>query len=115
MLRRREWCPSLSGSFFFLNDTATSEIYTLSLRDALPIFDADVARPEEADLLDIPTGASVLRIRSEEHTSELKSHVNLVGRLLLEKKKTDHIENLDHLLDRATTVQTPLALHGCLL
>src|SRR2546430_3124642 len=72
--------------FFFFNDTATTEIYTLSLHDALPIyfnvgndafafgdgiFDAEFAQAE----------------RSEEHTSELQSQSNLVCRLLLEKKK----------------------------
>src|ERR1019366_10799770 len=68
---------------FFFNDTATTEIYTLSLHDALPIWDRK----------DIP-GAGVRtkglprRVhRSEEHTSELQSLTNLVCRLLLEKKK----------------------------
>src|SRR5580698_11563451 len=73
---------------FFFNETATTEIYTLSLHDALPI--SAGTRLIAADLA--PTGR-VLRIarrrlrRSEEHTSELQSHVNLVCRLLLEKKK----------------------------
>src|SRR5436190_23783468 len=75
--------------FFFFNDTATTEIYTLSLHDALPIcFRAPLVRasvPATAD-------RAVLRIRpeparSEEHTSELQSHSDLVCRLLLEKKK----------------------------
>src|SRR2546427_12169970 len=88
--------------FFFFNDTATTEIYTLSLHDALPIcgnlsrVDAlllrrgsdpraspdgrrDRARHQERR---VPTGR-----RSEEHTSELQSQSNLVCRLLLEKKK----------------------------
>src|SRR5690348_18505805 len=71
--------------FFFFNDTATTEIYTLSLHDALPIcrkvVNQDVFAPEPA--------ARSTRIwdRSEEHTSELQSPVHLVCRLLLEKKK----------------------------
>src|SRR6516225_10615458 len=70
---------------FFFNDTATTEIYTLSLHDALPI----LAKPEEIDLGDfLPrTSYDVEALRSEEHTSELQSHVNLVCRLLLGKKK----------------------------
>src|SRR5438067_3137066 len=70
--------------FFFFNDTATTEIYTLSLHDALPIF----------DILGFPQ-AELKRFRkyiaepyrSEEHTSELQSRFDLVCRLLLEKKK----------------------------
>src|SRR2546427_12017089 len=87
-------------SFFFFNDTATTEIYTLSLHDALPISSRRPAargmrrgaRPARAH------GAPPLpharrgtrrgaRVRSEEHTSELQSQSNLVCRLLLEKKK----------------------------
>src|SRR5215213_1189377 len=68
--------------FFFFNDTATTEIYTLSLHDALPIRrhpDRVVVRPwGDGGLGDD---------RSEEHTSELQSLTNLVCRLLLEKKK----------------------------
>src|SRR2546430_5658177 len=91
--------------FFFFNDTATTEIYTLSLHDALPIWphaDARRNRPrpgaakekaahhQEGDphlqqhAADRP-GRD--RLRSEEHTSELQSQSNLVCRLLLEKKK----------------------------
>src|SRR2546430_7040760 len=77
--------------FFFFNDTATTEIYTLSLHDALPI---SVSHPCYRICMDermewslrtspIPNG----RLRSEEHTSELQSQSNLVCRLLLEKKK----------------------------
>src|SRR6266480_4900810 len=79
--------------FFFFNDTATTEIYTLSLHDALPI-----SRVELADLLAVDGAVGLhehgrrqrrhaISARSEEHTSELQSHVNLVCRLLLEKKK----------------------------
>src|SRR3712207_9251772 len=93
--------------FFFFNDTATTEIYTLSLHDALPIFGApegadrrillggqgrfvDRERREEWDAIHQP-GALVLlheihAHRSEEHTSELQSRQYLVCRLLLEKK-----------------------------
>src|SRR5688572_31231594 len=93
---------SLSFLFFF-NDTATTEIYTLSLHDALPIYPpgggappgqrrAGAHRPRSARR----AGARHLRhqcaglgcTRSEEHTSELQSQSNLVCRLLLEKKKT---------------------------
>src|SRR4030066_2352881 len=69
--------------FFFFNDTATTEIYTLSLHDALPIFWACPFPGDPGDLRDEHKW-----IRSEEHTSELQSHLNLVCRLLLEKKKT---------------------------
>src|SRR3712207_8991727 len=97
--------------FFFFNDTATTEIYTLSLHDALPIFPAgqpghraSVAgptrcqRPGPVSLLPSPgpsrvSSSSILPLlvalssRSEEHTSELQSRQYLVCRLLLEKKK----------------------------
>src|SRR5476649_1798601 len=70
--------------FFFFNDTATTEIYTLSLHDALPIS----TNPTRCDL---PASRrkreTILANRSEEHTSELQSHSDLVCRLLLEKKK----------------------------
>src|ERR1051325_12154912 len=70
----------------FFNDTATTEIYTLSLHDALPIWMMTIATTSRCH------GSSPLRSiphRSEEHTSELQSPVrNLVCRLLLEKKKT---------------------------
>src|ERR1019366_10675914 len=71
------------GFFFFFNDTATTEIYTLSLHDALPISVAPVLplhRGEDVDIF------STMQRRSEEHTSELQSLTNLVCRLLLEKK-----------------------------
>src|SRR2546427_10321498 len=87
--------------FFFFNDTATTEIYTLSLHDALPIWKAEVGLPR---LHSRPTQYAGRRLRfitarilmplglissgrSEEHTSELQSQSNLVCRLLLEKKK----------------------------
>src|SRR6266496_6381225 len=73
---------SSSFVFFFFNDTATTEIYTLSLHDALPICDhrSTGCRPSETPR---PTSGG----RSEEHTSELQSRRDLVCRLLLEKKK----------------------------
>src|SRR6476619_8389501 len=69
--------------FFFFNDTATTEIYTLSLHDALPILrlGRSPCRPRRHH-------ARRPSARSEEHTSELQSLTNLVCRLLLEKKKT---------------------------
>src|SRR3989442_8484811 len=96
--------------FFFFNDTATTEIYTLSLHDALPIYFVRVARDEgwysEALMQQIAaaghihfdavparwqrvfvTAHDVTPERSEEHTSELQSRPHLVCRLLLEKKK----------------------------
>src|SRR5256885_14818131 len=87
--------PTRRFSFFFFNDTATTEIYTLSLHDALPIsrrlfcwaahhHQTDARRDAQN-----PRGDPQrhLRERSEEHTSELQSPCNLVCRLLLEKKK----------------------------
>src|SRR2546430_11429269 len=107
----------LSTPFFFFNDTATTEIYTLSLHDALPISlgilgvrqtaaplnvalqkagEAAIAGPNNLQLKTVTVG------RSEEHTSELQSQSNLVCRLLLEKK-TEHesVPNTcDHLVFR---------------
>src|SRR2546429_1381083 len=91
--------------FFFFNDTATTEIYTLSLHDALPICaysmllqneDGQIRETHSVSAgLDYPgVGpehallAAIGRVRSEEHTSELQSRLHLVCRLLLEKKKT---------------------------
>src|SRR5216684_3530266 len=73
-----------TSSYFFFNDTATTEIYTLSLHDALPIF----AGPRHGrPLLRQHHGLGGRPRRSEEHTSELQSRLHLVCRLLLEKKK----------------------------
>src|SRR2546427_8955378 len=98
-------------TFFFFNDTATTEIYTLSLHDALPIcfhsvlekYDASMTEAEllarvealnndpsiHGILVQLPLPAHIddHKVRSEEHTSELQSQSNLVCRLLLEKKK----------------------------
>src|SRR5260370_6929553 len=82
--------------FFFFNDTATTEIYTLSLHDALPILRSVITRvfPVPAPAM-TSSGPSpwVMDRRSEEHTSELQSHLNLVCRLLLEKKKKENVKN----------------------
>src|SRR5438477_6982392 len=90
---RRTKTSRTSASFFFFNATAATAIYTLSLHDALPIcpyrerlataIDAGAITVHRIELPDAP----VHDPRSEEHTSELQSHVNLVCRLLLEKKK----------------------------
>src|SRR5258708_12043936 len=78
--------------FFFFNDTATTEIYTLSLHDALPIYPvrdagAGVAEHRCHPVRPARGGTDAQRHRSEEHTSELQSPDHLVCRLLLEKKK----------------------------
>src|SRR5687767_15631994 len=97
---------------FFFNDTATTELYTLSLHDALPISLLDVyasanvrvkrqvvttlgERAETSALLRIAQSESD-RTRSEEHTSELQSLAYLVCRLLLEKKKENKCQQLCH-------------------
>src|SRR5256885_8827749 len=89
----------LSFFFFFFNDTATTEIYTLSLHDALPILGGTgggisggapvppVALPRVTPPTPIAIPSDGWHGRSEEHTSELQSPCNLVCRLLLEKKK----------------------------
>src|SRR2546422_1128917 len=77
--------PDVS-SFFFFNDTATTEIYTLSLHDALPISPPKREIAARSPCSTVPAPASK-NIRSEEHTSELQSRLHLVCRLLLEKKK----------------------------
>src|SRR5260221_6679154 len=100
--------PLLASTlFFFFNDTATTEIYTLSLHDALPILH-DATRADDSSAADsfevmvLGAGisglvsASVLLKRSEEHTSELQSHSDLVCRLLLEKKNAHLIAAVLH-------------------
>src|SRR2546427_7010327 len=98
--------PCLSAcSFFFFNDTATTEIYTLSLHDALPISGLSGAGwvSISVSMRSAASCSARRRLkprprtrrprRSEEHTSELQSQSNLVCRLLLEKKKkiTEHL------------------------
>src|SRR2546427_1079930 len=94
-------CTSLAiFRFFFVNDTATTEIYTLSLHDALPIYcfcrtDRENSRDRRSLRRRVPRSrrrnprliVGAQTDRSEEHTSELQSQSNLVCRLLLEKKK----------------------------
>src|SRR5256885_12837011 len=82
-------------SFFFFNDTATTEIYTLSLHDALPISfhscpGSDTGHRRGRRSCPASLGRNP-PVRSEEHTSELQSPCNLVCRLLLEKKKRQHL------------------------
>src|SRR5471032_3694461 len=78
----------LKIAFFFFTDTATTEIYTLSLHDALPILRVDqVRRHLDAGDAGVDRDRVAGRERSEEHTSEFQSHHDLVCRLLLEKKK----------------------------
>src|SRR5689334_24738582 len=86
-------CSLLSSSFtlFFFNNTATTEIYTLSLHDALPIFLPELHSLTAAACRAVAVGSSQVK-RSEEHTSELQSQFHLVCRLLLEKKK-DILQN----------------------
>src|SRR5262249_60867125 len=106
----------LSAFFFFFNDPATTELYTLSLHDALPILRAGLRERDPVGRVDVGGAAQVRRIvgvvrvlrierdgaggrdqrhrgRSEEHTSELQSLTNLVCRLLLEKKKKRRCES----------------------
>src|SRR5258708_15254230 len=79
--------------FFFFNDTATTEIYTLSLHDALPICSGDSiggGRPGPSGAGGFFGPVAKSSLRSEEHTSELQSPDHLVCRLLLEKKKNNN-------------------------
>src|SRR5216684_8516415 len=84
--------------FFFFNDTATTEIYTLSLHDALPISVRRRPRGARGDAAGHPRPggrpAAAGRQRSEEHTSELQSRLHLVCRLLLEKKKKHKVASI---------------------
>src|SRR3712207_7070003 len=107
-------------SFFFFNDTATTEIYTLSLHDALPIFNTDYREIHDVipyremiytgpidEFFDCRYGKLPYRSlefkfetvhtpRSEEHTSELQSRQYLVCRLLLEKKKNQSLSSINY-------------------
>src|SRR2546427_6818839 len=114
-------CTTLVAIFFFFNDTATTEIYTLSLHDALPICAthglskvSGSCGPGSSNrrttlrswcgwgprspcsTLTPRRGPTSSRPRSEEHTSELQSQSNLVCRLLLEKKKKNKCLSRDH-------------------
>src|SRR5439155_21123417 len=92
----------LHFTFFFFTDTPTTEIYTLSLHDALPIWCGRAAPPRDCSRASAWTTTAIrrpsvrwprspcpTRARSEEHTSELQSRGHLVCRLLLEKKNTN--------------------------
>src|SRR5687768_17714391 len=83
---RRQTLHTFRRTFFFFKDTATTEIYTLSLHDALPI---SVIQMQQEHRSIRRCGVQFVdgRQRSEEHTSELQSRLHLVCRLLLEKKK----------------------------
>src|SRR5436190_18376230 len=87
---------------FLFNDTAANEIYTLSLHDALPIYSCVARRISSCDAaatrsVQSRNTRSSVSFRSEEHTSELQSHSDLVCRLLLEKKNTTDHTGLHHL------------------
>src|SRR5437588_6105120 len=91
------YVPVLLSCSFFFNDTATPQIYTLSLHDALPILEL-FERERTLELLQpkiellarsLAHRVASQQFRSEEHTSELQSHSDLVCRLLLEKKKNN--------------------------
>src|SRR5476649_1905098 len=118
---------------FFFNDTATTEIYTLSLHDALPIC-CDPIRQLDLRPHPVSPARTSADTRSEEHTSELQSHSDLVCRLLLETKKERRgrrlaslrrdvyiaprlirgLENLFFFNDTATTEIYTLSLHDAL-
>src|SRR3712207_8593021 len=102
-------CNAFILVFFFFNDTATTEIYTLSLHDALPIWDVLSQGPFQNDIppkkwhiSHKPNMAAKLKakfkLRSEEHTSELQSRQYLVCRLLLEKKNKTVVRVVDGLV-----------------
>src|SRR2546429_6713980 len=92
-------------NFFFFNDTATTEIYTLSLHDALPICRAAALTTCSGGTDSCPVVAQLTwSTRSEEHTSELQSRLHLVCRLLLEKK---------NMQERCTKVITKRTVRTC--
>src|SRR5258707_11705118 len=89
MLSSRRAFTSTTIFFFFFNDTATTEIYTLSLHDALPISQHFAGQLHRARHEFTQHRELAGHLRSEEHTSELQSRQYLVCRLLLEKKKSN--------------------------
>src|SRR5687767_15520102 len=103
------------GEFFFFNDTATTDIYTLSLHDALPIFRTKAFSSSRRVSIRVSSrtrsrsGARSRRScnRSEEHTSELQSLAYLVCRLLLEKKKLSRFA-----LTRGTMLKSGVPIIG---
>src|SRR5437773_8564898 len=94
--------------FFFFNDTATTEIYTLSLHDALPIFLPNAAERRRLRAPENSAARDDCAVRSEEHTSELQSHHDLVCRLLLEKKKRNTITTQASVTCHTPTTPSPL-------
>src|SRR3989442_3572701 len=96
-------------AFFFFNDTATTEIYTLSLHDALPISGPSHAEARGGLLDDgcarrrADTGGLRGAARSEEHTSELQSRPHLVCRLLLEKKNILKVDGMNIIINDGIT------------
>src|SRR5712675_3661392 len=100
------WLLSLFFFFFFFNDTATTEIYTLSLHDALPI-SAERQDDGRHESRGKAPGHDRSRRRSEEHTSELQSRLHLVCRLLLETKKT---ARTNHIVRYATDTEAEEAV-----
>src|SRR5206468_11262003 len=105
---------SLYFLFFFFTDTSTTEIYTLSLHDALPILPLTTSVPllnvVVATQLSLSTAATVhCTERSEEHTSELQSRSDLVCRLLLEKKKKHKLQYSTVTYNEYVRVDSPIA------
>src|SRR5438093_8212777 len=112
------WFCMCSFVLFFFNDTATTEIYTLSLHDALPILVQlrPVDEDRAATLVEHDAVQAIEKVglvlddgRSEEHTSELQSLTNLVCRLLLEKKKKKKLNpntQVEHKLNHQFNVQS---------
>src|SRR5437867_5450487 len=100
---------AVPSSFFFFSHTATTEIYTLSLHDALPISGFSSLQYRWAALR--LRKEARLRRRSEEHTSELQSPYDLVCRLLLEKKKNTALKQslqVHEVVDELMNLQLPL-------
>src|SRR2546422_6830276 len=104
------------SSFFFFNDTATTEIYTLSLHDALPIFTLPTSATWRGSWevsrwfsTARPRRRSRRTVRSEEHTSELQSRLHLVCRLLLEKKKKLSAKIRDRISHRSAVMSALMA------
>src|SRR5437773_6463354 len=98
---------------FFFDATATAEVYTLSLHDALPIWRCGFVRLAGCHLRctycdsTFAFHGGVRRTRSEEHTSELQSHHDLVCRLLLEKKKQENFESSQLIIIAVPTPPLP--------
>src|SRR5690349_23460497 len=103
----------MSIFFFFFNDTATTEIYTLSLHDALPIYLTFLRRFPDSNGFAFwvnQLNSGLFNDRSEEHTSELQSRRDLVCRLLLEKKKIKYYSPAVIILFRFVLFQTTVLM-----